>query len=701
VTDSTEIPPHNLDAENAVLGAILLEGRATLPRVVDVVQALDFYTERHRTVYEAMLRLFNRGDPVDVITLTEELRRSGQLEAVGGPAALALLVEQASIAPNLDGYSRIVREYADRRRLLQHATLVSTLAYEGTRPEELERVMSAGLETLRKSNAWQPPIPFAAPTLPQFPMHALPPVIADLVTTVAATHKVPVDMIAGACLAAVAGASARRVEVQIGATFRQPVNLYVAIVAESGERKGPVFRAALRPLELIERELKRSALPEIEAARERRRLAEARLKHLRDLAAKAKADEHRKEAAQEAEEMARALPAIPPEPKIIVGNITPERLEQELADQGVVMLASEEAGSPFEIAAGRYASDGGEQLDALLMAYDGGAIRTGRITRADVAAASPALTILLMPQPTILERFRNYPAFEERGLIGRFAFLVPAGLAGTRLFENRAIAGRASTDYEAMINRIWSLPRPADPEAIPALRIEDDALEVWTGAHNAIERGLGEGGALYHIRAWAKKHPSRVARIAGLLHLVTSSGCTPWAMPINVDTVKKAVEIGDYMLEHAKAAYSIMRDPPEVALARKLLRWIERRRLIEFTLRDCHQHHRWVGSPHELLPGLRILEGRGFIRTKPARERHDPGREPGQAWAVNPLWHVTKFTKSFGQADFVNSVKRVPGLEDEVPTHPGSVSGADPWTHATPPNGLGAEPDDDRERYEW
>src|SRR5436190_1154002 len=95
----TRIPPHNLDAERAVLGAVLLEGREALPRVVEVLRASDFYTEAHRAMYQAMLTLFDRGAPVDSLTLSEELRRTDQLQFIGGPAAIALLMEEASSAP--------------------------------------------------------------------------------------------------------------------------------------------------------------------------------------------------------------------------------------------------------------------------------------------------------------------------------------------------------------------------------------------------------------------------------------------------------------------------------------------------------------------------------------------------------------------------------------------------------------------------
>lgn len=126
----SRIPPHNLDAERAALGAILLEGREALPRVVEVLRPPDFYTEAHRTIFETMLRLFDRGEPVDLITLSEELQRLGQLEFVGGPPALAQLVEEAAIAAHLPAYSHIVRDRAILREMIQICTQIIHQAFE-------------------------------------------------------------------------------------------------------------------------------------------------------------------------------------------------------------------------------------------------------------------------------------------------------------------------------------------------------------------------------------------------------------------------------------------------------------------------------------------------------------------------------------------------------------------------------------------
>jgi replicative DNA helicase len=109
---------------------VLLEGREALPRLIEILRPTDFYTEAHRAIFATMQILFDRGEPVDLITLGEELRRGSQLDFVGGPAALALLVEQASIAPHLGAYAHIVRDMAVLRELIQASSQIITQAFE-------------------------------------------------------------------------------------------------------------------------------------------------------------------------------------------------------------------------------------------------------------------------------------------------------------------------------------------------------------------------------------------------------------------------------------------------------------------------------------------------------------------------------------------------------------------------------------------
>ncbi|MFQ5828664.1 MAG: replicative DNA helicase [Candidatus Methylomirabilia bacterium] len=126
---TSKIPPHSLEAERAVLGAILLE-KDSLPKAVEVLKPSDFYKEGHRRIFDAMLGLFERMEPVDVLTLREELRRRGELEEVGSEAALALLGEEAATAAHLFPYAEIVREKALLRELIRASSDIIGESYE-------------------------------------------------------------------------------------------------------------------------------------------------------------------------------------------------------------------------------------------------------------------------------------------------------------------------------------------------------------------------------------------------------------------------------------------------------------------------------------------------------------------------------------------------------------------------------------------
>jgi replicative DNA helicase len=126
---SSRIPPHSLEAERAVLGALLLE-RESLPRAIEVLRASDFYKEGHRQIFASMVGLFERNEPVDLLTLAEELRRCNTLEEVGGAAALASLVEEAATAAHVVSYANIVREKALLRDLIRSATEIIGQSYE-------------------------------------------------------------------------------------------------------------------------------------------------------------------------------------------------------------------------------------------------------------------------------------------------------------------------------------------------------------------------------------------------------------------------------------------------------------------------------------------------------------------------------------------------------------------------------------------
>ena len=126
---TSRIPPHSLEAERAVLGALLLE-RESLPRALEILRPPDFYKDGHRKIFDTMIALFDRNEPGDVVTVAEELKRRNDLEDVGGAATLAALVEESATAAHLMAYAGIVREKAVLRDLIRISTEIIGRSYE-------------------------------------------------------------------------------------------------------------------------------------------------------------------------------------------------------------------------------------------------------------------------------------------------------------------------------------------------------------------------------------------------------------------------------------------------------------------------------------------------------------------------------------------------------------------------------------------
>ncbi len=123
------VPPHNLDAEVSVLGSMLLS-RDAIADVSEILAPEDFYRGAHRTIFEATRDLYDRGEPVDTVTLADELERRGTLDDVGGAVGLNEIVRLVPTAANALYYGRIVADQALRRRLIDAGTAITRLGYE-------------------------------------------------------------------------------------------------------------------------------------------------------------------------------------------------------------------------------------------------------------------------------------------------------------------------------------------------------------------------------------------------------------------------------------------------------------------------------------------------------------------------------------------------------------------------------------------
>jgi replicative DNA helicase len=124
--------PHSVDAERSVLGAILLENNA-INRAQEILAENDFYRDTHRRIFKVMAALSERATAIDPVTVKEELVKSGDLEAVGGPAYIASLLDGVPHSSNIEHYAKIVREKAVLRRLIDAGGEIVKTAYEASR----------------------------------------------------------------------------------------------------------------------------------------------------------------------------------------------------------------------------------------------------------------------------------------------------------------------------------------------------------------------------------------------------------------------------------------------------------------------------------------------------------------------------------------------------------------------------------------
>ena len=130
--------PHNLEAERSVLGAVLLHNDA-FNTAVEVIDSGDFFRDAHRRIFEKMVRLQERGNAIDLVTLKEELNRIGELDEVGGPAYISALVDGVPRSTNVEHYAKIIKEKSTLRNLIHSATKILHNAYDAE--EEADTIL--------------------------------------------------------------------------------------------------------------------------------------------------------------------------------------------------------------------------------------------------------------------------------------------------------------------------------------------------------------------------------------------------------------------------------------------------------------------------------------------------------------------------------------------------------------------------------
>lgn len=341
-----------------------------------------------------------------------------------------------------------------------------------------------------------------------------------------------------------------------------------------------------------------------------------------------------KELTDEAEKLMKEIEEteIPPLPKVIVGNVTPEALTSRLAEHGGRLLyLTPEAGGDFFEMMGRYSRTGKANLDVYLKAHTGETLRDDRKGVPDVQVENPALTTCLSVQPPVLRQISSKSPFRQRGLMGRFLFTLPDCKIGYRPSRNPPVPAQVKTAYEYKMKQLY---RYCPKETI-TLVLSREAADRLCSFGEDIETRQRPGCDLHHMHDWAGKLEGNVARLAGILHLAEAIPEGDPSPTISLETMERAISLGEYYLAHAKIAYLEMGNDPAVEEAQSILDWLIRSDTVVFKKRDVQQHLRNY-TAEDIQHALDILETNNWVRRQQPDRGQGKGRPPDALYQVNP-----------------------------------------------------------------
>ena len=475
---------------------------------------------------------------------------------------------------------------------------------------------------------WEPLVPLGRTAdLPPFPIKSLPDWGAAMVEAVAESTQTPPDLAGVVYLGVLAAAAGGRAEVEVQPGWREPVNLYAAPAMPPGSRKSAVFREMTAPLLEAEQALQETARADISESRVSRDIAEEQARKAITAAAKTGTDEAKADAIESAQ-LADSI-SVPGWPRLVADDATPEALTTLLCEQGGRMAVLSAEGDLFDIMCGRYSRDGQvPNLGVFLKGHAGDLLLVDRKGREPERIENPALTIVVTIQPQVLLDIARRPALRGRGLLARVLYCLPPDTVGFRRIQVDAVPDDTRSACRSQVKALaLSLAEWTDPAV---LMLAPEARQLLAGYQEEIEPRLrASGGDLADLRDWASKLAGATVRLAALLHLATHLK-DGYQRPIDADILERAIQLGRYFTEHARAAFRQMGMDPLIGDAQVLLAWIKRSQAAEFSKRDLFNGVRGTRfqKTTDLDECLGLLVQHGYVRLAESSSTTKRGGRP-------------------------------------------------------------------------
>ncbi|MCP3683830.1 MAG: DUF3987 domain-containing protein [bacterium] len=485
---------------------------------------------------------------------------------------------------------------------------------------------------LNEQEAWPKIIPLdRSNDLPQFPIEALPETGRKMVEKVAEVNQIDIGLAASIYMSVLASCLSKKANVDLE-THKEPLNLYICSIADSGERKSSTMSVLTKPLFKYQTEKQEESLDHIISASNSVKLSKDRIKVLRKKLSNLEQGDEYEETSEELNQEAffvRDNETLTT-PEFIVDDITSEALGIALKQNNERLAIISAEGGIFRVMAGLY-NEKGFNIDLYLKGHCGDPCSFKRVTRDTIHLDSPAITIGLAVQPDVIQEIGSNKAFEGRGLLARFLYCQTNPQAGSRKRQREVISEDLIKEYE---DHIMDLAKSLLTDSPSDLKLNTKAQLFWDHFYNEVEKQLGSNGALHDMKSWGSKLPGAVARIAGLLH-IAKHGYKEIMESINAGTVCYAIMIGNYYLKHAKSVFINMKEDPAVESARKILEYIKTHNPGRFNAREVQQNKNAFKSIKDVLPGLEVLIEHGYIR-QTEKENKSMGRPKATVFEVNP-----------------------------------------------------------------
>lgn len=474
---------------------------------------------------------------------------------------------------------------------------------------------------------------------PPFPIdQAFPPScrqLRDYIASVAESFQVPIDLPAMLAVAAFGLAASRCYEIEAQRDWREVLAIYVLILLRSGERKSAVFSRLIGPIYEWQQQQANAMAKDISSFQNEVAVLKEKVQRGRRTVA---AGDTNEDSDTSLDDLSRDLVALqqaePKPPSMVASEATTEAITDMLSENNERGLLASPEGDAIDVMLGRY-GQGRPNFGLWLNGHAGDAINVRRKSRTPLALKKPVLTVAMTIQPAAAKDLLESKQAAGRGLLARFLYSVPATRLGYRILTPEAVPTGLIDWYGARLHHLLDTPVPDEPRV---LKLTDEASDLLLLFREKVEVDLRPSGLLGDQDSWGSKLPGAILRIAAVLHIVGNAGFGDGL--IDLATMNAALSWAPYLVAHQELVMCQGGDDPNLALAKRIVAWIRRKSLDEFSANDAFNAVRSSTSPSskDVIEPLSILVDHGVVRALPPQPRpaSAPGRPPSPRYEVHP-----------------------------------------------------------------